>query len=63
MQDTMWRCADGRQILVSQMETRHLANCINKILCSRNGWRRQYLERLQLELQIRALNLSSGRRG
>jgi hypothetical protein len=55
MQDTVWICKDGRQILVSAMETSHIHNCIAKILRSRRGWRREYLPRLQLELLIRSM--------
>ena len=53
MKDTMWTCADGRQVLVSQMEYSHLLNCISKIHRSRKGWRKEYLPRLLLELDIR----------
>jgi hypothetical protein len=55
MMDRLWVCADGRALLVSQMEDRHLANCIAKILRSRSGWRREYLERLQIELVVRSI--------
>lgn len=55
MQDTIWVCADGRRLLVSQMDDRHLHNCIAKIRRSRRGWRREYLERLEIELTIRAI--------
>lgn len=55
MQDTVWRCADGRLVLVSHMDDRHLHNCIAKIMRSRKGWRRQYLDRLLLEVTIRAI--------
>lgn len=54
MQDTVWITRDGRRILVSQMEDRHLHNSIALIKRSR-GWRKQYLERLELELLIRAI--------
>lgn len=53
MQDTVWECADGRKVLVSQMEYSHLLNCISKIQRSKKGWRKEYLERLLLELTIR----------
>jgi hypothetical protein len=59
MQDTVWTCRGGRQLLVSQMEDRHLHNCIAMILRNRN-WRREYLDRLQLELLIRSIG-SGGR--
>jgi hypothetical protein len=54
MQDTVWITKDGRRILVRQMERRHLLNCIDKIERSR-GWRREYLERLKMELEIRSI--------
>jgi len=53
--DTLWVCKDGRALLVSQMETSHVQNCITKILRSRRGWRAEYLDRLKLELTIRSL--------
>lgn len=55
MMDRLWTCADGRTLLVSQMEDSHLHNCIAKILRSKTGWRRQYLERLQIELVVRSI--------
>jgi hypothetical protein len=54
VQDTIWVCRDGRQVLVSQMADSHLANCIALILRKRK-WRREYLDRLQLELVIRSI--------
>ena len=53
MQDTVWVTKDGRRILVSQMDTNHIMNCIIMIVNSKKGWRREYLERLRLELIIR----------
>jgi hypothetical protein len=53
MQDTVWVTKDGRRIPVRRMERRHLLNCIDKIQRSKKGWRREYLDRLVLELQIR----------
>jgi hypothetical protein len=52
MQDKIWITRDGRAYLVSQMETRHIRNCIAMIE-RKDGWRRGYLERLRLELIIR----------
>lgn len=54
MQDKVWITRDGRMLLVSQMETRHILNCIAMIERKRN-WRRRYLERLYLELLIREI--------
>lgn len=54
MLDRIWITARGERIPVSQMETSHIISCIRRIQ-RKNGWRRQYLERLQLELNIRRL--------
>lgn len=54
MQDTVWRTKDGRTVLVSNMSTSHVVNAINLIERS-SGWRQEYLERLKLELLIRAI--------
>jgi len=51
MQDTIWITKDGRVLLVSQMSTDHILNCIDKI--RRDNWRIEYLDRLLLELTIR----------
>lgn len=59
MLDRVWVCKDGRQLLVSQMETSHIEKCIAKILRSRKGWRRNFLERLQIELVIRSIKNES----
>lgn len=53
MMDTLWVCADGRKLLVSQLDDRHLANCIAKIRRHWPRWRAEYLPRLELELVIR----------
>lgn len=50
-----WICADGRAIPLNKMETSHIIRCISKIQRSRKGWRREWLEPLQLELEIRRL--------
>lgn len=53
MKDTVWTCKDGREILVRDMDTSHIINCI-RLIKNRN-WRREYLDRLELELLIRSL--------
>ncbi len=53
MHDRIWETADGRLVPVSQMETSHIINCIRKIQRSRKGWRKEYLDRLLLEIEIR----------
>jgi acetolactate synthase regulatory subunit len=47
-----WICRDGRVVLISEMEDRHLAACINKIK-RMTDWRRSYLPRLEEELMRR----------
>lgn len=54
MRDTLWICRDGTRLLVSQMTDRHLHNAIAMIL-RRHAWRREYLDRLLLEVDIRKL--------
>jgi len=60
VRDRVWRCRDGRRLLVSEMSDSHLVNAINLIRRSR-GWRRQYLDRLRLEIEIRQLGLRRGK--
>ncbi len=48
-----WQCKDGRLIPVNQMTDSHLAHCI-RLIITRN-WRTEWLERLQLEQQIRSM--------
>jgi hypothetical protein len=55
MHDPIWKCRDGREMKIGDMTDSHLANCIAKILRSRKGWRREYLDRLQLERVIRSI--------
>jgi hypothetical protein len=55
MYDRVWVCRDGRRILVSQMETRHIINCIRMIQRKWPWWRAEYLARLELELFARTL--------
>ena len=52
MQDKIWVTKDGRQIPVRQMERSHILHAIARIERSKN-WRKEYLERLKLELVIR----------
>lgn len=56
MQDRIWVTRDGRSMTVSQMETRHIVNSINMIR-RKKRWRRVFLPRLELELEIRRLGL------
>jgi hypothetical protein len=56
MMDRIWVTRDKRSIPVSQMATSHIQNSIAMILrCKR--WRRGYLPRLYLELEIRKQGL------
>jgi hypothetical protein len=52
--DPIWVTADKRHLRISQMEERHIRNCI-ALIRRRKGWRKEYLERLELELYIRSL--------
>lgn len=54
MYDPIWATKDGRQIRIGSMTDSHLANCIAKIERSGGRWRGEYLERLRLEVEIRA---------
>lgn len=58
MQDTIWVTKDGRRIPVRQMTDSHLTNAIRLIIRSGGSWRREYLDRLLLELQIRDIERS-----
>jgi len=59
MLDLIWITKEGERLRISDMETRHINNCVAKILRSKRGWRREYLDRLLLELEIRAASLTS----
>lgn len=52
MKDRIWVCKDGHYMLVSQMATTHIRNAIAMIERSKKGWRRDFLPRLYLELDI-----------
>ena len=54
MQDRLWTCRDGRQLFVSQMEDSHIYNIL--AMMDRNPlWRRDYRDRIEIELVIRAI--------
>lgn len=52
MQDRIWVTKDGRAIPVRHMTRSHVLNSIS-LIERRGGWRREFLERLRLELVIR----------
>lgn len=56
MYDRVWVCRDGTMLTVSQMQTSHIKNCIALIMRKRN-WRREFLPRLLLELDMRSRGL------
>lgn len=56
----IWTTREGRRIPVSLMATDHIQNALDRIR-RRKNWRREYEVRLELELQIRAMGLSSRR--
>lgn len=47
--EMIWVCRDGREMLISEMDDRHLANAIAMIL-RHTKWRRRYLIRLEMEV-------------
>lgn len=53
MKTRIWYTADGRNIQIRQMETRHIMSAVKRIFRS-GGWRRHYLPRLIGELKSRA---------
>lgn len=56
MYDPIWVTADKRHLRIAQMEESHIRNCIALIRRRRRtGWRKEYKERLELELYIRSL--------
>lgn len=58
MQDKIWVTRDKQWIRVSDMTTSHITNCIRMIRRNQARgfpWRIEYLGRLELELEIRAL--------
>lgn len=60
MYDPPWLTRDGRLMQIGDMEESHIQNCIYMIT-ERKKWRRGYLARLKLELDIRQLGLRSKR--
>jgi len=60
MENKMWLCKDGRLLSISEMSDSHLHNSI-ELIRRRNGWRMDYLPRMELEQQIRAMGLNSRR--
>jgi hypothetical protein len=52
MQDKVWITARGERLLISKMDTSHIINCI-RLMQRKKNWRRGYLDRLLLELDIR----------
>lgn len=52
LDSTKWTSTNGRVIPISDMATPHIENAIAKIERS-EGWRKNYLWRLKLELNIR----------
>lgn len=50
-----WITRDGRVMKIGEMEDEHIQNCI--YLITERNWRRGYLERLRLELEMRSMGL------
>lgn len=53
MLDPTWECRDGRRIPLSKMTKRHIENCIARVV--KHGWRLEWLEDLETELEVRRL--------
>lgn len=54
--NNFWTMGNGVKIKISEMNTSHIKNCINKIKKSTTGWRSEYLESLEEELKNRNLD-------
>lgn len=58
MMDRVWVTREGIRYRVSAMETRHIFNCLRMMDRARargRRWREEYRDRLELELEIRAM--------
>ena len=55
--DPIWVTREGEHMRIQSMTSGHILNCIAKIQRSKRGWRREYLPRLYLELELRAYGL------
>jgi len=49
----VWKTEDGRHMLLTDMETTHLRNCLAQMLLRANGWRAGYLAPMVEELKKR----------
>ena len=49
----IWITKSGTYVHISQMDTNHLKNCINK--CKRDNWRIYALPKLEKELKLRTI--------
>ena len=56
--DTNWKCADGIVVRVSQMEDRHLENCL-ALIYRRTGFRENCKKILEREAKKRGMSLDS----
>ena len=61
MYDPLWLTRDGRRMHLWEMSESHIVNCI-RMIERNNDWRRKWLPRLNLELDIRRMGMNSGRR-
>lgn len=46
-----WLCSNGEEMLIKEMSSEHIKNCINKI--KRDNFRKEWLEILEYELELR----------
>ena len=56
--ELVWVTANGRKMTISEMDTTHIKNSINKILASGGVWRGEFLEPLERELERRNLSVA-----
>ena len=52
-EDVVWVTKDTKWLLLSEMETTHLRNCLAQMLLRADGWRAGYLEPIVEELKGR----------
>jgi hypothetical protein len=55
MQDMVWVTKNNRKIPISKMATSHIHNSINLIYKSGGKWRKEFLFRLEMEIEYRRI--------
>jgi len=51
--DVVWETEDKRYLLLTEMQTTHLRNCLAQMLLRANGWRKGYIAPIGEELKRR----------